>query len=78
MQNEMMNLTQRTSPALQLSHDAIASLAAQTWEREGRPGGRDLEFWLRAEQQLVSVRQQEAGKAGTRNLSNPKSEPRSR
>jgi len=29
--------------------DAIAHLAHAIWEKEGRPQGRDLEFWLQAE-----------------------------
>ena len=32
--------------------DAIAHLAHDIWEREGRPQGRDLEFWLQAESQV--------------------------
>jgi len=38
------------------THEAIASRARRLWEEAGRPDGRDEEFWLRAEQQLVSER----------------------
>jgi hypothetical protein len=36
------------------NHDDIARLAQQIWEREGRQSGRDLEYWLRAECQMLS------------------------
>jgi hypothetical protein len=34
------------------SHDEIAVLAHQLWEINGRPDGRDVEFWFQAENQL--------------------------
>lgn len=34
------------------THEVIARLAEFIWEREGRPSGRDVEFWLRAEAAL--------------------------
>ena len=34
------------------SHDDIAALAHQLWEKNGRPAGQDVEFWLQAEQSL--------------------------
>ena len=39
----------------------IARLAQQIWEREGRQAGRDLEYWLQAERELL----------GRRNLTSP-------
>jgi len=36
------------------THEAIASRARRLWEEAGRPEGRDEEFWLRAERQLLS------------------------
>ena len=36
------------------SHDDIAFLAYQMWEKNGRPAGQDVEFWLQAEQALRS------------------------
>ena len=35
-------------------HDEIAALAHQIWEKNGRPAGRDVQFWLQAEQALLS------------------------
>lgn len=37
------------------SHEEIARMAAHLWEEEGRLAGRDLEYWLRAEQQLLAA-----------------------
>ena len=39
-----------------VQHEKIAGLAKQMWENEGRQAGRDLEYWLRAEKQLLSGR----------------------
>ncbi|MBI5683496.1 MAG: DUF2934 domain-containing protein [Verrucomicrobia bacterium] len=36
----------------------IAALAYQIWEQEGRPQGRDLEHWAKAEAQLKAARRQ--------------------
>jgi hypothetical protein len=36
------------------SHDDIAFLAHQLWEKNGRPAGQDVEFWLQAERSLLS------------------------
>ena len=33
-------------------HNEVASRAYGLWERAGRPHGRDLEFWVRAEAEL--------------------------
>ncbi len=41
-------------------HDEIAHLARQIWEWEGRQSGHDLEYWLRAERQLLTRRTDEA------------------
>lgn len=40
-------------------HRDIADLAKQIWEREGRQAGRDMEYWLQAEQELLSARVRE-------------------
>jgi DUF2934 family protein len=40
--------------------DEIAHLARQIWEWEGRQSGRDMEYWLRAERQLLTRRNEEA------------------
>jgi hypothetical protein len=47
----------------QLQHAKIAELARRIWEDEGRQAGRDMEYWLRAERQLVSGRQTSPGGA---------------
>jgi len=32
--------------------DEIKKRARELWEQNGRPGGRDLEFWLKAESEI--------------------------
>lgn len=41
---------------MQESENAIAKLAYAMWEAEGRPDGRALDHWLRAERQLQAVK----------------------
>jgi hypothetical protein len=41
-----------------LNHDEIARSAYHLWEREGRPAGRDQEFWFRAQEQLSHAEEQ--------------------
>ena len=40
-----------------VSHGEIAMVARDLWQKEGCQNGRDLEYWLRAEQQLLAVNQ---------------------
>ena len=35
-----------------ISAEAIATRAYILWEKDGRPPGRDMEYWLKAESQL--------------------------
>ena len=37
-----------------VDHSAIAHRAWEIWQREGCPEGRELEHWLKAEQELLS------------------------
>jgi hypothetical protein len=39
-----------------LNHDEIAKVARDLWQREGCQGGRDQEYWLKAEQQLLAAK----------------------
>lgn len=39
------------------AHDEIARRAYAIFEQEGRPEGRDMEHWLRAEAQLAAASQ---------------------
>ncbi len=41
---------------------AIAKVAWQIWEKEGRQPGRDLDYWLRAEQQVLAASLQESSR----------------
>ncbi|HEY0944984.1 MAG TPA: DUF2934 domain-containing protein [Opitutaceae bacterium] len=40
--------------------EQIATRARELWQRKGAPAGRDLEFWLQAENELVFEREQAA------------------
>jgi hypothetical protein len=42
-------------------HDEIAKRAFTMWELEGRPTGRDLEHWLRAEAELEATQNAQTG-----------------
>ena len=42
------------------THEEIALLAQRFYEAEGRPEGKAMEHWLRAEAQLVSERKEKA------------------
>jgi hypothetical protein len=44
-----------------VDNQEIAISAYGLWERAGRPQGRDLQFWLQAEEQLLAARQPENG-----------------
>lgn len=48
------------------SHDEIALCAMTIWVEEGRPEGRDLEHWLKAEARLRQALQVEATAASGR------------
>jgi hypothetical protein len=39
---------------LEITHEAIAILARDLWERRGRPAGQDVPLWLEAEARLKS------------------------
>ncbi len=50
-----MNETTQQKPVL--NHDEVANLARQIWQAEGCKAGRDEEYWLKAEQQLLAASQ---------------------
>ena len=50
-------MNHKTQQETTVSHDQIAQLARQTWSDEGCQEGRDVEYWLRAEQELMARRQ---------------------
>ncbi len=69
----MRKTTENVSPA---NHDEIAGLAKRLWERDGRPSGRDLEYWLRAERQLPASRKRADKTAANRTTTDPVSSHR--
>ena len=46
---------------------AIRERAYAIWEQEGRPDGKDLEHWLRAEAEFTSATEQQASPSLTAN-----------
>ena len=45
-----------TLTAFKPTHDAIAKRAYEIYEESGYPPGRDVEFWLKAERELITER----------------------
>jgi hypothetical protein len=52
------------------NESSVSRLAYQLWERAGRPAGRDLEFWLSAEQQLRAATTPRVAASVSETLSN--------
>jgi hypothetical protein len=51
------SLSSNTESTVQPSHDEIAQSASELWEKAGQPEGRNIEFWLEAENRIISDRQ---------------------
>jgi hypothetical protein len=49
------------SAMMEITHDAIAALAHDLWERRGRPAGQDVQMWLEAEAKLKEGSKEMAG-----------------
>jgi hypothetical protein len=47
-----------TNQHASLEHDEIARCAYLLWEHEGKPAGRDQEYWFRAQEQLTQAETQ--------------------
>jgi hypothetical protein len=48
----MEGATEQKQP---LNHDDVAKVARELWQKEGCQNGRDLEYWLKAEQALLAA-----------------------
>ena len=44
-------------PCVELRRDEVARRTLRLWKAAGRPTGRDLEYWLQAEVELLAERQ---------------------
>ena len=51
-----MRMKTETQPYIELHRDEVARRTLQLWKSAGRPAGRDLEFWLQAEVELLFER----------------------
>jgi len=47
--------------AARRANDMVRARARELWELEGRPAGRDLDFWLQAERELVTPTHSDVG-----------------
>lgn len=56
-----LNIKMTTMKNNQLNQIEIAHLACLNWQKDGRPTGRDLDYWLEAESQLKATRHLLAG-----------------
>ena len=61
-----------------LTIEQIAARAREIWQRIGCPPGRDLDYWLQAENELVFEREQAAHAAEETNRAADFSPPRDR
>jgi hypothetical protein len=66
-----MNLANEPKP--HSKHQKIAILARELWMSEGSQSGRDLEYWLRAERQVLAAG--ENGKEPQKNGAKRKNSP---
>ena len=51
-----MKLSQIALVLVAVATCCVGVRAYQLWERAGKPAGKDLDFWLKAEEQLSSAR----------------------
>jgi len=58
-----------------IPRDEIAQLAYLNWQRDGRPLGRDQEYWLEAEQQLKATKHLLLAEAGVGGKNGPSRNP---
>ena len=54
---DRMNTESQHQAYIELSRDEVARRARQLWNADGRPARRNLEYWLQAEVELLSVYQ---------------------
>lgn len=53
--DDLVNKERRTTLGT-VSHEEIAHLAYEAWQRDGCPQGRDVAYWLEAESQLKATK----------------------
>ena len=50
-----MNMNSTIEHPVTVTESQIGAMAYKLWESAGHPAGRDLEFWLNAEKQLLAA-----------------------
>jgi hypothetical protein len=58
-----------------VQRDEIAQIAYYSWLQDGRPPGRDLDYWLEAEQQLKATKHLLLAEAGVGGKNGPSRNP---
>jgi hypothetical protein len=58
------NQEARSQKPTRVTRDEVVRLAYQLWQAAGQPSGRDLEYWLEAEAELLANRHQCPPKVG--------------
>lgn len=53
LQSPYHTMKTKTQSSQEINHDEIRELAFLLWEQAGCPAGRDREFWVKAEEQIV-------------------------
>lgn len=51
-----MRSVMEPSGYIEMGRDEVAKRARRLWKAAGRPNGRDLEYWLQAEVELLAAR----------------------
>jgi len=54
--NQMSDIENHRQDEIKIGHGEIAQRASALWEMAGHPIGRDAEFWLQAEAELLGAR----------------------
>ena len=54
-------MAKNVRPYQEPTHEEIAKAAQRIYESEGRPQGKALDHWLKAESQLIAERKAQAG-----------------
>lgn len=56
LRNDQMNIT--LTEEKKVTHEEIARYAYLLWEQDGKPEGRDVDYWVRAEELLYQAAEQ--------------------
>jgi hypothetical protein len=72
---ERLIMAKNVKPYKEPTHDEIAAFAQRIYESEGRPQGKALAHWLKAEAQLIAEHKAQAGQLPVQNPAKAVIEP---